>query len=71
MEVLSIADRFRDESRSTHPDDKAYEDKLDEIFSAVIASQDRALADLTFSDLLEACQENVKISPARGAEQDR
>ena len=59
MEVLSITDRFRRDSRSTHLQDKPYEDSLEEIFRTVIASQDQALRDATFRDLLESCAGKV------------
>jgi len=58
MDVLSISDRFRGDSRSPRPEDKPLEDKLEEVFGAAIASQQRALSDLTFGDLLDACAES-------------
>jgi membrane protein len=55
-EVLSISDRFRDESRSSHVADCPYEEKLEGVFRAAIAAQDEALENMTFRDLLLACE---------------
>jgi membrane protein len=57
-EVLSIADRFRDVSRSEHPEDLPYEARLQEAFGAARDGQDRALAGMTFRDLLLECERN-------------
>jgi len=69
MDVLSVTDRFRGDSRSTAPEDKPYEDRLEHIFSSAIAAQDRALEQFTFHDLLEACERNTP-SAAQGDEED-
>jgi len=65
-EVLSITDRFRDESRSVRPEDRPYEEKLEEVFRAAIASQDEALGAMTFRDLLKACEEQHDGQPGVG-----
>ncbi len=51
-EVLSITDRFRDDSRSVLPEDRPYEEKLEAAFRSAIAAQEEALAGATFRDLL-------------------
>jgi len=55
-EVLSVTDRFRDESRSARPEDRVYEEKLEGAFRAAIRAQDDALHDMTFRDLLLECE---------------
>ena len=67
MDVLSVTDRFRDDTGSARPEDKPFEDRLEEIFSTAIASQSRALSDLTFRDLLEACSEGSGQIHGEGA----
>ncbi|MHC4481639.1 MAG: YihY/virulence factor BrkB family protein, partial [Planctomycetota bacterium] len=56
-EVLSITDRFRDESRSARPEDKPYEDKLEAAFRSAIQAQEEALDKLTLRELLQECEE--------------
>ena len=59
---------FRGDSRSSRPEDKPLEDKLEEVFGSAIASQEHALADLTFGDLLDACDEGGgQAAPEPGA----
>jgi membrane protein len=55
-EVLSITDRFRGESRSARSENRAYEDRLEQVFRSAIQAQDSALAGLTFRDLLLQCE---------------
>jgi len=67
-EVLSVTDRFRDDSRSERPEDKPYEDKLEAAFKSAIESQDRALDAMTFRDLLEACEGDRNKRPRPSSE---
>jgi len=62
-EVLSITDRFRDESRSARPQDKPYEDKLEAAFRSAITAQDEALGGATFRDLLAAAEQDRNKYP--------
>ena len=55
MEVLSVTDRFRSESRSTKAEDSPYERRLEAIFDEAIASQQKGLEGLTFLRLLQEC----------------
>lgn len=55
-EVLSIADRFRDVSRSKHDADAAYEGRLEQAFGGAREGQNCALSGLTFRDLLLECE---------------
>jgi hypothetical protein len=64
-EVLSITDRYRDESRSASPENRAYEEKLESVFRTAIESQDATLKGMTFRDLLAACE------PAEGEKGER
>lgn len=64
-EVLSITDRFRDESRSVRPEDKPYEDKLEAAFRSAIESQGEALKNTTFRDLLQECEKDRNKWPKR------
>ncbi|MBS3761813.1 MAG: YihY/virulence factor BrkB family protein, partial [Planctomycetes bacterium] len=57
MEVLSITDRFRDESRSRRSADSAYENKLEKSFQKAISAQREALEGKTFRDLMEECEQ--------------
>lgn len=69
-EVLGITDRFRDDSRSTRPEDKPYEDRLERAFRLAIESQDKALQDMTFRDLLQQCEEERNKWPRRAPSQE-
>ncbi|MCK4374611.1 MAG: YihY/virulence factor BrkB family protein, partial [Candidatus Brocadiae bacterium] len=69
-EVLGITDRFRDESRSARPEDKPYEDRLERAFRLAIESQDKALQDMTFRDLLQQCEEERNKWPRRAPSQE-
>ncbi len=69
-EVLSITDRFRDESRSVRPEDKPYEDKLEGVFRSAIQSQSDALKEMTFRDLLHECEKDRNKWP-RGPSQSQ
>ncbi len=64
-EVLSITDRFRDESRSVRPEDKPYEDTLEKAFRSAIQSQGEALKDMTFHDLLRQVEKDRSKWPSR------
>jgi hypothetical protein len=63
--VLSITDRFRDESRSVEPANKPYEDRLETAFRAAIQGQVEALRDMTFRDLLLQSEEEGRDRPGR------
>lgn len=66
-EVLSITDRFRDESRSSLPEDRPYEEKLEAAFRSAIAGQQEALSDMTFRDLLlQVDRQRTKGLPGDG-----
>jgi len=67
-EILSVADRFRDESRPPRAEDKRYEARLEDAFQSVIRAQDQALHSMTLSDLLEECEEEGRKTPASGRE---
>lgn len=69
-EVLSIADRYRTESRSTSPDDRPYEDRLEAAFRAAIDSQDQALSGTTFRDLLQECEKELDKYPRGTASEE-
>ncbi|KXB07554.1 hypothetical protein AKJ51_01005 [candidate division MSBL1 archaeon SCGC-AAA382A20] len=69
MEVLSITDKFRDDSRSQKLEDSPYEGKLEEVFDNAINAQKSALEGLTFADLMEQCDEaSDDSSPAKNNE---
>ncbi|MHC4592526.1 MAG: YihY/virulence factor BrkB family protein, partial [Planctomycetota bacterium] len=68
-EVLSITDRFRDESRSARAEDRMYEDKLESAFRSAIQAQDEALSNLTLRDLLKECENDRNKWPQRNASQ--
>jgi len=55
-EMLSITDRFRDESRSEQQENRPYEDRLEGVFRSAIQAQEEALDGLTLRDLLDQCE---------------
>jgi membrane protein len=63
-EILSVTDRFRDESGSALPEDKRYETRLEAAFHSIIRAQDQALHDMTLSDLLQQCEEEGGKGPS-------
>jgi DNA-binding IscR family transcriptional regulator len=67
MEILSITDQFRDDSRSTKREDCPYEGTLEKVFNDVIHAQKNALEGLTFADLMRRCekQEERKTETTR------
>jgi membrane protein len=67
MEILSITDQFRDDSRSTKREDCPYEGTLEKVFNDVIHAQENALEGLTFADLMRRCekQEERKTETTR------
>jgi len=67
-EVLSITDRFRDESRSNRPENRPYEDRLESVFRSAIAAQDEALNRMTFRDLLMECEQQRSKFPKGDAD---
>jgi len=71
IEVLSITDRFRDESRSVRPEDKPYEDKLEQVFRSAIESQGEALKEMTFHDLLREVEKDRSKWPSRAPSQQQ
>jgi membrane protein len=66
-DVLSITDRYRDESRSARPEDRPYEDKLEAVFRSAIRAQDEALGGATFHDLLRDCEQGGPTDPRQPA----
>jgi membrane protein len=57
MDVLSITDRFRWDSRSQKSEDSVWENKLEEIFDSAIDAQEDVLEGITFRDLMLSCEE--------------
>jgi YihY family inner membrane protein len=66
MDVLSITDRFRWDSRSRRDEDSVWENKLEEVFDSAIEAQEEALRDMTFRDLMAECE----AAEQKTAEQD-
>ncbi|MFP4026216.1 MAG: YhjD/YihY/BrkB family envelope integrity protein [Candidatus Brocadiia bacterium] len=71
MEVLSITDRFRDESRSRRSADSAYENKLEKSFQKAISAQREALEGKTFRDLMEECEQEEQKSESDDAPNEK
>lgn len=60
MDVLSITDRFRWDSRSRRSEDSPWENKLEEIFDSAIEAQEDVLEGITFRDLMLSCEKAQK-----------
>ncbi len=67
-EVLSVTDRFRDESRSRQPENRPYEQKLEAAFRCAIRAQQEALEGLSLRKLLEKCEKDRDKWPRRAEE---
>lgn len=70
IDVLTVSDRFRHQSRSVREEDKAYEDELEALFDAVIESRQAAVRDMTFHALMETCDAKSPHSDTEAQEED-
>ena len=62
LDVLNVTHPFRDELRSSHDEDKLYEEELEKIFNVSMEAQQEALHDLSFRELLERCQKKEEAT---------
>ncbi|MFW6456820.1 MAG: YihY/virulence factor BrkB family protein, partial [Planctomycetota bacterium] len=57
LDVLSISDQIRSESRMDRDKDSPWEQKLEEIFDRVVNARHNEIGDLSFHDLVIACEQ--------------